>query len=122
MCKKELDVKFLHVSLWLQFENSGDKEAWEMGEKVTHKDTIQIWYKAIKELEDGNIDACLTNFEQIIDTSAKIYFNVGALWFRKRNYSKAVTVRQILLLWSKPATCRSWASSELFNVLETIYV
>ncbi|XP_071821576.1 uncharacterized protein [Apostichopus japonicus] len=75
----------------IEFENSGDKEAWEMGEKVTHKDTIQIWYKAIKELEDGNIDACLTNFEQIIDTSAKIYFNVGALWFRKRNYSKAVT-------------------------------
>lgn len=60
-----------------------------MGEKVTLKDTIQIWVKAVQYLEDGDIDSSLENFEDIVETSAKMYYNVGSLWFRKRNYAKA---------------------------------
>lgn len=62
---------------------------------MSMKENLIYWAEAIERAENKDNSGALEKFSHITDPSARIYYNMAAIYLRQKNISKAEMVRLV---------------------------
>ena len=65
---------------------------------MSMKENLMFWAEAVERADDKDNPGALERFSFITEPSARIYYNMAAIYLRQRNINQAETVRSTELI------------------------